>query len=639
MKYIEVALNLPLHRSFQYGVPAELAPHLQIGSRVLVPFRSRNLTGFVTREKKEGLRGKQVRDVIKLIDDFPAITYPLLKLGQWISEYYHCSLGQSLHSMLPIQYPLKDKDEEEKYGQVSSPPPPSREPSCFQDFVLSKKGSVSLLRVEETKEKTSIFLSLIREVLARGRQVVLVVPEISYISSWHQLIESHYGNSIAIFHSKLTKRQRYIHWMRMRKGEVHLAIGTRCLVFAPFPDLGLIVIEEEENIAYKQRETPRYNAREVAKERGEIEDFPIVLMSQTPSLESWARAERQEYLSIPTLTTRQIFPQVEIVDLRHEEDRIFSAPLKRAVKEALEKDELAILFLDKRGFSRYLLCEDCGEVLRCPNCNIGLTFHLRGTISCSYCSYDEQSPLICPYCTGDKLRGMGIGTERVEREAKMRFPKALIRRADLDIGSSSLYGLVRDDVIKGKIDILVGTKLIIKEEILREARVVGVILADSLLNLPDFRASERLFQLLVKIKRSIKSKGKILIQTYNPTHYSLRCVKDREEDFYPEEMGIREELCYPPHVHWTRILLEGRIKAKVAEASQRIAAEVDEKGVKFLGPSPCPFTKIKDKYRYQLILRDDPGRISNFLKGELGSSSASFNRVKVSVDVDPQELM
>ena len=630
MKYIEVVLNLPLQRSFQYGVPAELAPHLQIGSRVLVPFRNRNLTGFVIREKKEGGGEKQVRDVIKLIDDFPAVSHPLLRLGQWMSEYYHCSLGQSLHSMLPIQYSLKDGEERKE----------SRKVSCLRDPAVRKKGNVFLLKVRGIKEKTSIFLSLIREVLARERQVVLVVPEISYISSWQRLIESHYRNSIAIFHSKLTKRQRYIHWMRMRKGEAHLAIGTRCLVFAPFPDLGLIVLDEEENLAYKQRETPRYHAREVAEKRGEIEGFPVVLMSQTPSLESWARLNKGEYLSIPSSTTRRIFPRVEIIDLRREAHRIFSAPLKRAVKQTLEKDELAILFLDKRGFSRYLFCEECGEVLRCPNCNIGLTFHLRGTISCHYCGYQEQSPVICPYCKGDKLRGMGIGTEQVEQEAKMRFPKALVRRADLDIGSSSLYRGVRDEVIKGKIDILVGTKLIIKEEILREAKMVGIILADSLLNLPDFRASERLFQLLVKIKRSIKREGKILIQTYNPTHYSLRCVKDREEDFYPEEMRAREELHYPPHVHWTRILLEGKVKAKVAEAGQKIATELDERGVKFLGSSPCPFTKIKGRYRYQLILRDDdPAHISSFLKGQLGSSSRSFNRVKVSVDVDPQELM
>ena len=630
MKYIEVVLNLPLQRSFQYGVPAELAPYLEIGSRVLVPFRNRNLTGFVTREKKEGGGGKQVRNVIKLIDDFPAVSHPLLRLGQWMSEYYHCSLGQSLHSMLPIQYSLKDGEERKE----------SRKVSCLRDPAVRKKGNVFLLKARGTKEKTSIFLSLIREVLAREKQVVLVVPEISYISSWQRLIESHYRNSIAIFHSKLTKRQRYIHWMRMRKGEAHLAIGTRCLVFAPFPDLGLMVLDEEENLAYKQRETPRYHAREVAEKRGEVEGFPVVLMSQSPSLESWTRLNKGEYLSIPSLTTHQTFPRVEIIDLRREEDRIFSAPLKKAVKQTLEKDELVILFLDKRGFSRYLFCKECGEVLRCPNCNIGLTFHLRGTISCHYCSYQEQSPVICPYCRGDKLRGMGIGTEQLEGEAKMRFPKALVRRADLDIGSSSLYRGVRDDVIKGKIDILVGTKLIIKEEILREAKMVGIISADSLLNLPDFRASERLFQLLVKIKRSIKREGKILIQTYNPTHYSLRCVKDREEDFYPEEMRAREELHYPPHVHWTRILLEGKVKAKVAEAGQRIATELDKKGVKFLGSSPCPFTKIKGRYRYQLILRDDdPAHISNFLKGELGSSSRSFNRVKVSVDVDPQELM
>lgn len=638
MKYIEVALNLPVQQSFQYRVPAELAPRMHLGSRVLVPFRNKDLTGFVIREKKKEGGEKQLRDVIKLIDDFPALSSPLLQLGRWISEYYYCSLGQSLHSMLPIQRPLKNKEERtgaRKVSPLSLPP----EPSFLRDAAARKKGSVFLLKVKGTKEKTSILLSLIRDVVARERQVVLVVPEISYISSWHQLIQSDYRNCVAIFHSRLKNTERYMHWMRMRKGEAHLAIGTRCLVFAPFPDLGLIILEEEENTSYKQREAPRYHAREVAAKRGETEGFPVVLMSQSPSLESWSRADKGEYLSIPRPTTPQTFPQVEIIDLRREAHRIFSAPLEKAVKEALEKDELAILFLDKRGFSRYLFCQECGEVLRCPNCNIGLTFHVRGALSCHYCSYQQHSPFICPYCKGVRLRGMGIGTEQVEREAKKRFSKALIRRADLDSGSSSLYRLVRDDVIRGKIDILVGTKLIIKEEILKEAGVVGIILADTLLNLPDFRASERLFQLLIKIKRSIKKEGKTLIQTYNPTHYSLRYVKDGEDNFYPEEMRVREELHYPPHVHWTRILLEGKLKAKVAEASQRIAAELDKKEMKFLGPSPCPFPKIKGRYRYQVVVRDDdPDRISNFLKGELSFSSRCLNGVRITVDVDPQEL-
>jgi len=533
VKYIEVALNLPLKMSFRYRVPTELAARVKIGSRVLVPFRNKNLKGFVTRERKKEER--KLKDVIKLVDDFPAISRPLLRLGEWVSQYYHCSLGQSLHSMLPIQRSLKDKEKKVE-GKKISCPLPAPEVSCSGNLAQMSGGSVFLLMAEEPEEKISIFLSLAKDVLARGRQVVLVVPEVSYISSWNKLIQSEYGNCVAILHSRLKDRERYVSWMRMRREEAYFAIGTRCLLFAPFPDLGLMVIEEEENTSYKQREVPRYHAREVAARRGKIEGFPVVLMSQSPSLESWSRAHKKEYLPISTRATRKAHPEVEIIDLRQEEDKVLSRSLEEAVKEALERNELAILFLDRRGFSRYLLCQDCGEVLRCPNCNIGLTFHLKGALSCHYCGYEERSPLVCPYCTGNRLRGKGVGTQQVEKEAKIRFPGALIRRADLDIGPSLTGSALKDEVIKGKIDILIGTKLIIREEILKEARVVGIILADSLLNLPDFRAGERLFQLLVKIKRSIKKEGKMLIQTYNPTHYSLRCVMDREEDFYPQEM-------------------------------------------------------------------------------------------------------
>ena len=628
MKYIEVALNLPLKMSFRYRVPTELAARVKIGSRVLVPFRNKNLKGFVTRERKKEER--KLKDVIKLVDDFPAISRPLLRLGEWVSQYYHCSLGQSLHSMLPIQRSLKDKEKKVEGKKIS----------CSGNLAQTSGGSVFLLMAEEPEEKISIFLSLTKDVLARGRQVVLVVPEVSYISSWNKLIQSEYGNCVAILHSRLKDRERYVSWMRMRREEAYFAIGTRCVLFAPFPDLGLIVLEEEENTSYKQREVPRYHAREVAARRGKIEGFPVVLMSQSPSLESWSRAHKKEYLPISTRATRKAHPEVEIIDLRQEEDKVLSRSLEEAVKEALERNELAILFLDRKGFSRYLLCQDCGEVLRCPSCNIGLTFHLKGALSCHYCGHEERSPLVCPYCTGNRLRGKGVGTQQVEKEAKIRFPGALIRRADLDIGPSLAGSALKDEVIKGKIDILIGTKLIIREEILKEARVVGIILADSLLNLPDFRAGERLFQLLVKIKRSIKKEGKMLIQTYNPTHYSLRCVRDREEDFYPQEMRAREELHYPPYFHWARVLLEGKIEARVTEASQRISQKLSEKRVEFLGPSPCPFAKIKDRYRYQLIVRDEnPSRITGSLKGEVGYSSSSTNAVRVSVDVDPQELM
>ncbi len=637
MKYVEVALNLPLKKSFWYRIPAELAVRVEIGSRVLVPFRNKNLKGFVTREIRKEER--KLKDVIKLVDDFPAISPPLLRLGEWISQYYDCSLGQSLHSMLPIQRSLKDTEKKVE-GKKISCPLPAPETSCSGNLAQTSGGSVFLLKAEEPKEKVSIFLSLAKDVLARRRQVVVVVPEVSYISSWKKLIESEYGNCVAILHSRLKDRERYANWMRMRREEVYFAIGTRCLLFAPFPNLGLMVLEEEENISHKQREVPRYHAREVATRRGKIEDFSVVLMSQSPSLESWSRVRKREYVSISTRVTRKTHPEVEIVDLRQEGEKIISRSLEEAVKESLKENELAILFLDRKGFSRYLLCQDCGEVLRCPSCNIGLTFHVKGTLLCHYCGYEEQSPSICPYCIGNRLRGKGVGTEQVEKEAKVRFPGAFVRRADLDIGPSLALSSLKDEVREGKIDILIGTKLIIKEEILKEAKVVGIISADSLLNLPDFRAGERLFQLLVKIKRSMKKEGKMLVQTYNPTLYSLRCVRDREDDFYPQEMRAREELHYPPYFHWARVLLEGKAEARVAEASQRISQKLGEKGVEFLGPSPCPFAKIKGRYRYQLIVRDEnPSRITACLKGEVGYSSSSANAVRVSVDVDPQELM
>ena len=639
MKYVQVALNLPLRRTFQYRVPANCIPKVEIGSRVIVPFRTRHLTGFVVGQDK-GPVNRKLREIVRLVDDFPAISPTLLRLGRWISDYYYCPLGQSLHSMLPTRRPLREKDREGGSPKPCSSFSYRNKSFDSRSFGARRGGTVSLVKSKGEKNKVFIYRSLIRDIIARNKQVALVVPEISYLSFWQELARSDYKDEIVLFHSRLTEKERHASWMRIRNGEVCLAIGTRSLVFAPFGNLGLIVLEEEENVAYKQRETPRYHARETAIKRGEIENFPVVLMSQSPSLESWTRAQKGDYLWVCDADTEETSACIKIVDLREEENRTISRPLEEAMREALGERELSILFLDRRGFSRYLICEDCGEVLRCPNCSIGLTFHLKDALSCHCCGHESRSPSICPHCGGARLRTGGIGTEQVEREAREMFSGAFTRRADLDGDSPSLYREVREDVLEGRIDILVGTRLIIKEEILKKALVVGIILADTWLNLPDFRASERLFQLLVRIKRSISKDGTIVIQTYNPNHYSLRCVRDKEDAFYEKEIKVREELCYPPWVHWVRILLEGKSEASVVQAGEHMRKGLDRGGVVFLGPMPCPFMKIKGNYRYQFVLRDkDPRRISGVLKAKLGSFLGIRNGVKVSVDVDPQEIV
>ena len=633
MRYVKVALNLPLDQLFRYKVPQKLAAQIKVGKRVLVPFKRRKLVGFVVEEaKEEDFEG--LKEVISIVDEFSPLEDDLFRLGRWISDYYCSPLGQTLHAIVSIQYPFKADKGATTRRHLSSYKDVEELPSFL------KEEKVVLFQTENWQERTDLYLELIEKVLSRGKQVILIVPEVSYIPFLKRKIQAHYKNGLSIFHSRLTPKQRYLEWQRMRRGDIELVIGTRSAVFAPFPNPGLIIIEEEESLSHKQREIPRYHTREVAIKRGKIQNFPVVLVSQSPSMESWWQARKGNYKLVEISRGKDNFPLVEIVDLRKEKDRLFSTSLKRSIEKTLKEGELTLLFLNRRGFANFLLCRECGEVLRCPNCNIGLTFHLKGRLICHYCGYEEDAPRICPSCKGRHLYQVGVGTEQLEMEARKKFPEARIRRADLDIIDTSLaYRKLLDEL--GKIDLLIGTGLIIKEEILQRAKLVGVVLLDNLLNLPDFRAGEWTFQVLTKIRNLIKKEGRLIIQTYNPTHYALTAIREgRGELFYEKEMDLREELGYPPHLHWTRILLEGRSKGKVEEVAERIRKELEVERVNFLGPSSCPFGRIKRRYRYHLILRDkDPARIREILKRKLYLLFKHFHNVKVIIDVDPLRTM
>ncbi len=647
MKYIKVALNLPLNQSFSYKVPPELSSRVKIGGRILVPFGKRILSGFVVEEIKRGEAKSHSREIIRVLDDFlPGDN--LLKLGRWISEYYYCSLGQALHSIFPIEQTFKIHKGEKKDKELLVSQKADKEPSASQAFrkfeftpLEDSDGKVFLFRAEDREKRAFFYLFLIKEVLKEKKQVILIVPEISYIPFLQELIQPYYGGEIAIIHSRLSPKKRYEEWHKIERGEASVTIGTRSAVFAPCPRLGLIIIEEEENSAYKQIETPRYHLREVAVKRAEIEGFPVVLFTGSPSLESWHRAKSGIYKSVRPSRSKRSFPEVEIVDMRTEKDRLFSSSLEREIRKNLQENNPTLLFLNRRGFANFLLCLECGRVPRCPNCNIGLTFHLKGKLICHYCAYEERAPRICPSCKGSYFRQAGLGTEQIEMKARKRFSGASIRRGDLDaINSPSLYKKLRAELWEKKIDILVGTQLVIREEILKHMSLVGVVLADGLLNLPDFRAGEYLFQLLLKIKRLMKQEGRLVIQTYNPTHYAIKAAVSKEEDFYQKESEIRKDLGYPPYLHWARILLEGRTKTRIEEVAEALKKRLDGEKIEFLGPSPCPFGKIKGKYRYHLVLKDENlSLIRQILKKKLNSLFSGIRGVKGIVDVDPLRTM
>ncbi|KKM16902.1 hypothetical protein LCGC14_1681140 [marine sediment metagenome] len=646
MKYIRVMLNLPLRQSFVYKVPPEFSSQLKIGTKILVPFGRQVLSGFAIEEARGKQNRKDLKEIIKIFNDFPPLSDSLIKLGKWISDYYHCSLGQALHSIFPIQETFRIKKDKEGQKKIPAVQKLTKLSSLTRKYgknvsLPEKKKGVFLLRTGDNNKSNFFYLSLIEQTLKEEKQVILITPEISHITYLQELIHSHYRGDIAILHSRLSARQRYEELYKIGRGDVCLAIGTRSATFAPFPRLGLIIIEEEENPAYKQMEAPRYHVREVAIKRGKIENFPVVLATGSPSLESWYRAKKGVYETIGFYQGNKS-PYISIIDMRKEKDRILSSVLEEGIKKNLEENKSTLLFLNRRGFAKFLLCLDCGKVLYCPNCNISLTFHLQGKLVCHYCDYQEKAPRVCPSCKGRYFRRTGLGTEQLEIEVKKRFSKAYVRRGDLDvIKSSLLYKKLRSDLTEKKINILVGTQLIIKEEILSHMNLVGIVIADGLLNLPDFRAGEYLFHLLNKIRRSMKPQGRLVIQTYNPTHYAMEALKkEKEDNFYRIESGIRRDLGYPPYLHWTRILLEGRVKTKIEKVAESMRESLEKEEIEFLGPSSCPFAKIRGKYRYHMILKNENlSYIRKILDEKLSPLFNGIQGIRGIVDVDPLQTM
>lgn len=612
-KYVAVAFNLPLDKFFWYRVPSGISHLPAMGQRVIAPFKNKKLTGFIVgRTKKKPIEG--LKEFLQVFDTSSPLNKKLLKLAIWMSRYYCCSLGQSLHSLFPFPFPYQEKSSVnlEKKNEGSSE---------------DKK----VFLVVPGDRKFEFILSRIRENQQNKKQTVILVPEISLLPKLQKRLESE-GLKTITFHSRLSPKERYQRWLMMKKGEVELALGTRSIVFAPFPRIGAIILDQEESTDYKQKETPKYNASQVAIKRGDEERFPIFLISNAPSVDSWYEMKKGYYNFI-NFSERKERVSFHIVDLRKErrENRIFSQLLQQKIRDTLDSGDLIMLFVPRRGYASFLLCRECGEVIRCPECNIGLNLHLKKEMICHYCGFQKRAPLICPFCQGTELRKVGWGTQRIEMQIKKKFPQARVERLDLDVSKNSSRS-IREKIKRRSVDILVGTQLLIREEILSRVNLAGVILVDILLNLPDFRASERTFQLLTRIRQGIKKEGALVVQTYNPAHYCLTSKK--KEDFYTQELRIRKTLMYPPYQRWVRILLEGKSKKKVREKGEEIKKKLEKKGLSFLGPSPCPLSKLKGDYRYHLILRDIGKNSLKDIMKQIGLF-AGRDSVKVGVDVDP----
>lgn len=516
--------------------------------------------------------------------------------------------------------------------------------------------------------KTEIYIHAAACALAQGQGVIVLVPEIALTPQTYTRFQSRFGSQVAVLHSGITGLERRREWERIKEGRARVVVGARSAIFAPVQNLGLIILDEEQETSYKQDNIPRYHCREVARKRAEINGALLIMGSATPMIETryWGDTGEAEVLELTERVEGRPLPRVEVVDLREEiragNFSIFSRLLRQRLNAVLERGEQAILFLNRRGFSTFVNCRNCGLVLRCPRCEVALTYHQQGRqLRCHYCNYHRAVPVFCPQCQSRYLRYFGLGTERVEEEVRQFFPEARVVRMDIDTAGSGSKGaeILRAFQEREK-DILVGTQLIAKGLDFPGVTLVGVITADISLNQPDFRAAERTFQLLTQVAGRAgrgDMPGEVVVQTYTPQHYSILAAQTHDYDaFYRAELQYRRQWGYPPFWKLCRLLVSGPLEDRVRVAAELLGRYLEGKLVSLrssperagegapavLGPAPAPLSRLRGQYRWQIMLKSAG---LSLLQEAVRAALEDFQRhnsslkVSVAVDVEPLSML
>ncbi|NLY78978.1 MAG: primosomal protein N' [Lysinibacillus sp.] len=504
--------------------------------------------------------------------------------------------------------------------------------------------------------KTEVYLQAIQHCLKQGKEAIVLVPEISLTPQMTNRFRSRFGELVAVMHSGLSVGEKYDEWRKVHQQKVKVVVGARSAIFAPFENVGLIILDEEHEATYKQEDSPRYHARDVAIWRSGYHHCPVILGSATPSLESYARARKNVYtlLTLKERALKQPLPTVEVVDMREELKKgnrsMFSEKLVEAIRVRLEKKEQMVLFLNRRGYSSFVLCRDCGTVVQCENCDISLTYHrYNEKLKCHYCGFEQGVPNICPECGSDHIRYFGTGTQKVEEELTKLFPEARVLRMDVDTTKrKGSHEAILDDFGAGKADILLGTQMIAKGLDFPNITLVGVLSADTSLHLPDFRAAERTFQLLTQVSgRAGRAErlGEVIIQTYTPEHYAIELAKEQHyEPFYEREMLMRHHAGYPPYYYIALI--------QVSHDDVMIAAEYAKKCADFLrmnlsfnvsiiGPTTASIVRLQNRYRYQCLIKYkiEPNLIPTFLQLiKIYRSDWIKKGIILTIDLDPATI-
>ncbi|MDP2792297.1 MAG: primosomal protein N' [Rectinemataceae bacterium] len=649
-EFLKVAFNIPLRNLFTYrNLPDTPAG---IGCRVEAPFGRRKATGYVVEELgASDIDPESVKSILKRVDSEALFTEGTLALARWLSGMYLCSLGEALAAMIPsgkreTEAPALDAGGE-GIGDHALEPTVEQQDALAR-ITRSESGTTYVFGLTGSG-KTEVFMQAAESALAGGRGVIYLVPEIALTGQVVAAAAKRFGPRCAVLHSRLTPSRRLAEWRRILRGEARVVIGARSAVFAPVSGLGLIIIDEEHEGSYKAGNAPRYHARQVAMKRAAVEGARLVMGSATPSVESWhlAATGAMERVRLTTRPAGGSLPAVEIVDMNGEDGPI-SGRLAEAVRETKERGGQSILFLNRRGFSWFFRCNTCGAEIRCRHCSVALTYHKeRGSLECHYCGYRMRPPTSCPTCSSLDVGWAGFGTERIEEDARKLFPGFAISRLDAD--TTSRKGELEkalDDFRQGRVDILLGTQMVAKGLNFPKVKTIGVILADTTLNLPDFRAAERAFALIVQVAGRagrFTPDGRVFVQTYRPDNEVIRLAAAMDtERFYQRELEQRSMLGFPPFSRLVRVVFRSHDPGKGERAAAGFAAAIAPGlpgDVEILGPAECPVGMIAGNARCQLLFRAPSLARLHPVLAAVAASFVPPNGVYIETDIDPVNLM
>jgi primosomal protein N' (replication factor Y) (superfamily II helicase) len=667
-EYYVVPLGVVMRTVLPALLTGAAQPHPNVKTRRIVRIRG-DIPTLLQREKAFA-RAPQQRALFELIESLGGATSVEHLLEQL---KFSPSVLKALEKRALISID-RERVERDPFASRVGRSEPRHVPTPEQLAVINRMGTarpgeVFLLHGVTGSGKTLVYIELLREIVERrGKTAIVLVPEIALTPQTVDRFRAVFGDDVAVLHSALSDGERYDAWLALQRGEKRIAVGARSAVFAPLTNIGAIIVDEEHESSYKQGETPRYHAREAAIVRATQEGAIVVLGSATPSLESWtsAIADKFTLLSLPDRVGGATLPSVAVVDLRKaviesaatagEDDyqRVVTTPLDGAIRTRLDRGEQSILLLNRRGYSAFVQCENCGNVATCPNCSITLTYHRSPErLVCHYCMHQEAPQSVCKRCGGATLRRRGLGTQQVERLICERFPTARVARMDVDTTSGKwAHAEILDRVGAGEVDILLGTQMIAKGLDFPNVTLVGVIDADVGINLPDFRASERCFQLLSQVAgragRGARG-GEVLIQTRVPSHHAVKCAVTHDYlSFVTEELSGRVQPAYPPNNRLANIVFSGSVESGVADLAiagaawlRRLVRARESVGLTVIGPAPCAVERIKTRWRWHVLLKSEhPHELTRVGRYFLERFSVpARDGLRVTFDRDPVTLL